>query len=41
MPRRRWLGAGAAVGGKLYVVAGYYEDDPDGGAQGGSHDERL
>lgn len=30
MPHRRWLGAGAAVGGKLYVTGGY-ESDLDGG----------
>jgi N-acetylneuraminic acid mutarotase len=29
MPRRRWLGAGVALGGKLYVIGGYTEN-PDG-----------
>ncbi|MEZ0334082.1 MAG: Kelch repeat-containing protein, partial [Gemmatimonadales bacterium] len=29
MPRRRWLGAGATLGGQLYVIGGF-RDDPDG-----------
>jgi len=32
MPRRRWLGAGAVLGGRLYVIGGF-RSAPDGSAQ--------